>query len=113
MEKRKIIKAIIAILIMLTIVITITGCGKKKEEEKTTNKLVGTWVDEEETFTYEYKEDGTALMNGKEATYSIEGDTLTIKYNDSTKLYKYKYTLTDTSLTLENEDGNKYVYVKK
>ena len=114
---KKLTKIIAAALILLLAVVVITGCGKKKETKKetatSTNPLVGTWVDEKETFTYEYKADGTAVMNGKEATYSIEGDTVTIKYNDNTKLYKYKYTVNNTSLTLENEEGTKFEYVKK
>ena len=110
---KRLTKAIIAILIILATVLTVTGCGKKNEEKKETNPLVGTWVDEQGTYTYEYKSDGTAIMNGKEASYSVDGETLTIKYSDNTKLFKYKYTVTNTSLTLENEEGTKYVYVKK
>ena len=107
-------KKLLVFLVLLMSVVMLTGCGKKNEENKeASNSLIGTWVDENETYTYEYKEDGKAVMNGKEATYSIEGDTLTIKYEDSTKLYKYKYTVNNTSLTLENEEGSKFVYVKK
>ena len=109
MKKVKLTKIVVSFLMLFLIVIMITGCGNKTEDKK----LVGIWTDEKETFTYEFKSDGTAIMNGKEASYSIEEDTITIKYNDSTKLFTYKYTINNTSLTLENEAGNKYVYVKK
>ena len=119
MKKIKLTKIIIAIFIFLATILMLTGCEKKQDVKTETKKeensasIIGTWVDEQETYKYEYKEDGTAIMNGKEAKYTIEGDTLTIKYDDTTKLYNYKYTLNNTSLTLENEEGTKYVYVKK
>ena len=119
MKKMKCIKLLIVFILLLTTIAMVTGCEKKQDvkseakNEENSASIIGTWVDEQETYKYEYKEDGTAIMNGKEAKYTIEGDTLTIKYDDTTKLYNYKYTLNNTSLTLENEEGTKYVYVKK
>lgn len=120
--KKNIFLTILACIAVLTV-----SCSKENEF------LIGKWrvINNQTTITnentneethqsdsshpvYEFRENGEFLMSPylyRVGSYSIDGNTLTISYDEKTTIYNV-FTLTLTELVIEStttEQGNRYV----
>ena len=105
--------------------------GETKEVDKSTisnadnAKIKGTWkvvkaegkaASQNEGKTYDFKEDGSAVLNGVENKgYSLGGTTLTIDYNGMEEMYS-QWTVTfdgDKKVKLEKKDDDLKVWLEK
>ena len=101
---------------MLMVVVLWNGCGGDDNPVKSDQDLlVGTWLDDYgESITF--RSNGTFVDgDDEEGTWSLVGDQLTIAYNDE-DYGSVTFTLnsvTDTKLTVTDEDGERVVLTRK
>lgn len=103
---KKTVKTLILMAILVLTILALAGCGKSVEKT-----IVGEWTKGSSTFTY--NKDGTAVMNGTDAKYKIEGDKLYIEYPNISKTYEFTISIEDNKMTLTGKDGKKSEYIKK
>ena len=101
---------------METLRMGVVGCGDDDNPVKSNQDLlVGTWLDEDGD-PATFRSDGTFVdSDGDEGTWSLVGDQLTIAYNDE-DYGSGTLTLnsvTDTELTVTDEDGERDVLTRK
>lgn len=99
-------KKILFTIILITIVLLTTSCGK-------TNSIVGTWKSDD-GLTYNFNSDGTGTYNIIESvlnfTYTIEKNTISILYESDTIPYKAEFSIKNDILKFNDDD---IVYYRK
>ena len=110
-------KRTIGFLMMVGLMVGIVGCGDDNNPVKSNQDLlVGTWTDEAGD-DWTLKADGTFVDNFEaEGTWSLVGDQLTTTYDDPDYAEfngTFTITVTDTELTVTDEDGERAVNTRK
>ena len=115
----------IIVLSMMTIFsLTFVSCSNDDDKQQSSsNSIVGTWsLTDYGDYTITFKSDGTGFDAEKgdvdTFTYSINGNTLIIRYDDYSEAYIYKYEITNDGNTLilyedEEEGYSTEKYVRK
>ncbi len=80
--------------------------------------LVGTWVRQNDIWTYEFKEDGTGSYGLGFGTpmafhYKDEGDHVEITYDKNGNVSNFDYHFEDESLIIKDQFGKNVTYQKK
>ena len=109
-------KRTIGLLMMVGLMVGVVGCGDDNNPVKSNRDLlVGTWVaGDGEPITL--RSDGTFVdYEGDEGTWSLVGDQFTIAYDDEDygSGTATLNSVTDTELTITDEDGEKIVSTRK
>jgi len=104
----------------------LAACGSDNDEPETTQTpettsapvtIVGTWEYGSMDCAYIFKEDGTGAYRFSGAdmpfTYTDDGTSLTIQYENATVPNVFKYTITDNVLYIEDSFGSIVEYKKK
>ena len=110
-------KRTIGLLMMVGLMVGIVGCGDDNNPVKSNRDLlVGTWVVEDGS-SDTFRSDGTFVDgDGDGGTWSLVGDQLTITYDDPDYAEfggTGTISVTDTELTVTNEDGETVVVTRK
>lgn len=98
--------------IALITCVALAGCGKKKDP------IVGKWTYESmDSIYYVFKEDGTGSYTfggaTKKFTYKIDGNKLSIKYEDTTASFDTTFEIKDDKLNVKDSFGSDTIYNKK
>ena len=109
-------KRMIGLLMVMGLMVGIIGCGDDKNPVKSNQDLlVGTLIFEEGDWVT-FRDDGTFVEDdGYEGTWSLVGDQLTLTFDDE-DFGSGTVTLnsvTDTELTITDEDGEREVATRK
>jgi len=99
-----------ALLILLVAVLLLVGCGKK-EEEKPKDPIVGEWA--YFSYVYKFNEDKTCSYYGRNCTYEINGDKLSILYEGDTAPFETTFKIEGNKLTIKDSLDKEVVYTKK
>ena len=111
-------KRMIGLLMVVGIMVSVVGCGDDDNPVKSSNRdlLVGTWVDEGGN-SITLRADGTFVDPEEDkGKWSLVGDQLTITYDDPDLAEfngTFTITVTDTELTVTDEDGERAVNTRK
>ncbi len=101
--KKNLLFGLAAVVISLMVV----GCGKK-------DGIVGTWqYGSSSSFQYVFKEDKTCSYAGRNCTYTIDGDKLSILYDGDTAPFETTFKIEDDKLTIKDSFDNDVVYTRK
>ena len=88
----------------------VVGCGKKDDKDP----IVGTWTyGTGSSFEYVFNEDKTCSYVGRNCTYTIEGDKLSILYEGDTAPFETTFKIEGNKLTIKDSFDNDVVYTKK
>lgn len=102
-------KKIIGGLLVVSLCIFFTGCGKKE------NGIVGKWA--QGSFVYTFNSDGTCSydVSGKlmKCTYKTDGDKLSILYDGNTASFDTTYSIDGNKLNVKDSFGNDTIYTRK
>ena len=94
-------------LMTMIICLIVVGCGKKEG-------LVGTWAyGSGSTFQYVFNEDKTCSYAGRNCTYTVDGDKLSILYEGDTVAFETTFKIEDDKLTIKDSLDNDVVYTRK
>ena len=109
-------KRMFGLVMAMGLVVSVVGCGDDDNPVKSNQDLlVGTWLDEyEDAMTF--RSDGTFVdSEGDEGTWSLVGDQFTIAYDDEDygSGTATLNSVTDTELTVTDEDGERIVTTRK
>ena len=104
--KKRTVSAISAIVLVLTLLLTLSACGGSKT-------IVGAWGYEGgDTFVYHLNEDGSGDYCGTmKLHYTEENGKVTITYDDSGS--SLEGTWAEDTLTVKDSLGNDVVYKRK
>jgi len=114
-------KRTIGFLMMVGLMVGIVGCGDdnnpvKEVTPSNQDLLVGTWLDEDGD-PGTFKADGTFVDPEEDkGKWSLVGDQLTITYDDPDLAEfngTFTITVTDTELTMTDEDGEIAVFTRQ
>lgn len=106
-------KALALVLVLVTVCTLLAACGKKG------GSLVGDWASEDfdGKFIYTFKEDGTgnydAYGTDMPFTYTVDGDKLSIQYEDVDFPWDTTFKIEGDILTVKDDTGNDVIYHKK
>ena len=93
---------------LLFLCFIVVGCGKKKDS------LVGSWAyGSGNTYVFTFNEDKTCSYAGRNCTYTIDGDKLSILYEGDKTPFETVYKIEDNKLTIKDSLNNEVVYNKK
>ena len=111
MKKSLLVLFIVAIFSMMLL---LTACDNNESSTSTTasNSIVGSWTYPNSTMTYVFKEDGTGSYYGREFTYKVSGDKLSILYNGDTISFDTTYEIKDNKLNVRDSFGSDTIYNK-
>ena len=100
-------KGLFVSLMTMIICRIVVGCGKKEG-------LVGTWAyGSGSTFQYVFNEDKTCSYAGRNCTYTVDGDKLSILYEGDTVAFETTFKIEDDKLTIKDSLDNDVVYTRK
>jgi uncharacterized lipoprotein YehR (DUF1307 family) len=104
-------KYILSILLVMTLTILLTGCGKDKG-------LIGSWEYEQGSgYIYTFNEDKTcsyeAFGTKMECTYEDDGKKVSILYTGNTLASSYEYKVEGDTLTIKDSFGKDVIYKRK
>ena len=94
---------LVLVIALFSVLFLLTGC-----EEKIT--IVGEWTYPGTTYTYVFNEDGTGSYFGKNFTYTLSGDKISMQYEGDTLPFETTYELTATTLNVRDSLGNDTIY---
>lgn len=127
-------KRLFAILISMLIIGAMTSCGDSNTSESTTasdptettaateyaaehavnqavfetpvegNSIIGTWIDEENSASIQFNNDGTYVNDSIEGDYTLDGNTLTLSYYGGSVVEDYQIGFKDNLLVLVRGD---------
>lgn len=126
-------KRLFAILISVLVIGAMTSCGNDTSESTTAsqptetaasteyaaehavnqevfetpvegNSIIGTWVDEENSASIQFNDDGTYVNDSIEGDYTLNGNTLTLSYYGGTVTEDYHIGFKDNQLVLVRGD---------
>ena len=83
----------------------IVGCGKK-------DGLVGEWA-YSSAFVFKFNEDKTCSYAGRNCTYTVDGDKLSILYDGDTEPFETTFKIEGDKLTIKDSLDNDVVYTRK
>ena len=95
------------------------ACSGGDGETNNSNSLVGHWASEEfeGAFVYTFNEDGNGNYDAAGVsmpfTYTIDGDKLSILYENDTTQFETTYKVSDNTLTIKDSLNADVVYNKK
>lgn len=119
MKTMKKIVSVIAMIVIIMGVLTLTGCGKKDKNESKSS-IVGVWkVESEENydFRYVFNDDGTGyyayMENQLPFTYEDKGDKVVIVYSGNPIESEIEYRIEGNTLIIKNEFGKEIKYNKQ
>lgn len=100
-------KGILFSLLAVVLCLVVVGCGKKEG-------LVGTWrYGSSDTFQFVFNEDKTCSYAGRNCTYTVDGDKLSILYDGDTTSFDTTFKIEDDKLTIKDSLGSDVVYTRK
>ena len=115
-------KKILAVLLILALsCAALASCGtsdKKGSEAEAVpadpaKAIVGTWTYETGGFTYTFNEDGTGDYCGMAFTYTVDGNKLSILYENNTAPFETEFEITGNKLNVKDSFGSDTIYVKQ
>lgn len=68
------------------------------------SSIVGNWVDEENSASIQFNDDGTYVNDSIEGNYTLNGNTLTLSYYGGTVIEDYQIGFKDNQLVLVRGD---------
>ena len=68
------------------------------------SSIVGTWVDEENSASIQFNDDGTYVNDSIEGNYTLNGNTLTLSYYGGSVVEDYQIGFKDNQLVLVRGD---------
>ncbi len=93
--------------LLAVLCVTLVGCGKKEG-------LVGEWAyGSGNTFVFTFNEDKTCSYAGRNCTYTVDGDKLSVLYDGDTAPFETTFKIEDDKLTIKDSLGNDVVYTRK
>ena len=93
--------------LLAVLCVAVVGCGKK-------DGLVGEWAyGSGNTFVFTFNEDKTCSYAGRNCTYTVDGDKLSILYDGDTAPFETTYKIEDDKLTIKDSLDNDVVYTRK
>ena len=105
---KKTIKLMCSVLVLVGIVFLLAGCGKKG--------IVGSWK-HEQGYVYTFKEDGTGNYSygdaAMEFTYKVEDNKLSILYTGNTAPFETTFTIDGDTLTIKDSFDNDTIYKRQ
>jgi hypothetical protein len=97
------------LLLCLIFVLCLTAFGCKKKDG-----LVGEWVyATNDNFVFNFKEDMTCSYAGRNCTYTVDNEKLSILYEGDTNPFETTFKISDGKLTIKDSFNNDVVYNKK
>ena len=99
-------KKLLMTLVLFITVFTLVGCGAKKG-------IVGKWEYEGGMYVYTFNEDGTGSYAGRNFTYTIDGDKISILYDGSTMPFESTYKIDGNKLNILDSNGKDTIYNRK
>lgn len=105
---KKSLFVVLAVFLCLIVV----GCGKKESKDP----IVGKWAyGSGDSFVYTFNEDKTChyTANNKNCTYTLEGDKLSILYEDSTATFDTTIRFEDDKLIMKDSFDKDVIYTKR
>ena len=107
MKKR--IQSLLIASVMLVGVLSLTGCGEKK------NSIVGKWA--QGKFIYTFNEDKTCQYDASgtimKCTYKIDGDKISILYDGNTLPFETTFSIDGDTLNVKDSLGNDTLYKRQ
>lgn len=121
-------KRILAVLMSALLLLSVSACGGNTDNSEPTptpasntsvqtavseevfetpvetNELLGKWVNEENSVSIEFFDDGTYVNDSIEGTYTHEDNTLTLTYGGGAVVEEYSAGLRDGQLVLVRDD---------
>lgn len=121
-------KRILAVLMSALLLLSVSACGGNTDSSEPTptpasntsvqtavsqevfetpvetNELLGKWVNEENSVSIEFFDDGTYVNDSIEGTYTHEDNTLTLTYGGGAVVEEYSAGLRDGQLVLVRDD---------
>ena len=117
---KKSLKNLLLAVLLLASIITLSGCGKdkeedtKKEDESNKDPIVGVWA--YGSFKYTFNEDKTCSYDASgtlmKCTYKIDGDKLSILYEGDTEPFETTYSIKGDKLNIQDSFGDDTIYTK-
>ncbi len=102
-------KGLLVGIVALVLCFTVVGCGKK-------DPIVGKWAyGSGSTFVFTFNEDKTCNYtgNGKNCTYTIDGNKLSILYEGETATFDTTFRIEDDKLIITDSFDNEVTYNKQ
>ncbi len=97
--------------VLVSMVLVFTGCGE--EGAKGGNGIVGSWTYPNTTYTYIFNADGTGSYAGKDFTYELDGDKISILYDGNTDPFVSTYSIYGNKRNILDSLGNETIYEKR
>lgn len=118
---KKLAKIITVVVIALVLCVT-TGCEKKKNDNKQSNPIVGTWdlyrnnksdSDVYYVFNEDYTGSYTIFGSTKQFKYETKDGYVSIKYDTATVPTEYKYSIDNDIINIVDSFGDDTFYKKR
>ena len=85
----------------------LVGCSKK-------DGIIGTWsYGSSSSFQYVFNDDKTCSYAGRNCTYSVDGDKLSILYDGDTAPFETTFRIEDDKLIIKDSFNNDVTYTRK
>ena len=100
-------KGLLVSMLVMVLCLMVVGCGKK-------DGIVGTWAyGSGSTFQYVFNEDKTCSYAGRNCTYTVDGDKLSILYDGDTAPFETTFRIEDNKLIIKDSLDNDVIYNRK
>ncbi|MBR2827832.1 MAG: hypothetical protein IKE70_01190 [Bacilli bacterium] len=107
---KKKVQTFLIVTMILVGVVSLTGCGKKKE-----NGIVGKWALGK--FVYTFNKDKTCQYDASgtimKCTYEIDGDKISILYDGNTLPFETTFSIDGDTLNVKDSLGNDTLYKRQ
>lgn len=117
------LKIITSLLLFLVTAVALVSCGD--DEDKNMPSIIGSWTSSShyyggtDTFTfkkngtYNWSYSGSMTFEDQTGSYIFNGTTLTVTNKKGTTWLYLVIALSDSSMVIMDEDGDKFTYYKK
>ena len=115
---KKTVRIVLSAMLLLAMLVVLTACGgdsnKEPEPVDPAKAIVGNWVyGSNSRYEYEFKEDGTGSYAGRNFTYTIDGDKISILYEGDSVPFETTFSIDGKKLDVKDSLGNSTIYNKK
>ena len=100
-------KVLLSVLVVITALLVVTGCGKKVDP------IVGTWKYQGGNYEFVFKEDGSGSYAGRDFTYEIKDNEISILYKGDSAPFKSTFKIEKDTLIMKDSFGEDVKYDKK
>lgn len=117
------LKKIFLILVIMLGSFTMAGCGSKEKIDTNVKKIMGKWLNEEETSSiiYEFNKDKTGKRTTilgevkieEEFTYEVDESKITVIFEPEVNMFETEYKVKNKELTIKDVFNEDAVYIKQ